>query len=106
VNRRVGNLAGGSPYPPAITFPAHSKSAAGGDWMPLGVLSLVQGDQSDTNTIFQSAVNKSGAIAGNYSNALTGTTQPYMARWTSNPSARHGRSEITKRPSTMWESLA
>jgi hypothetical protein len=46
------------------------------DWMPLGVFSLVQGDQSDTNTMFQLAVNKSGAIAGNYDNVLTGTTAP------------------------------
>ena len=46
------------------------------DWMPLGVFSLVQGDQSDTNTMFQLAVNKSGAIAGNYNNVLTGTTAP------------------------------
>jgi hypothetical protein len=46
------------------------------DWMPLGVFSLVQGDQSDTNTMFQLAINKSGAIAGNYNNVLTGTTAP------------------------------
>jgi hypothetical protein len=53
---------------------APTPDPASSDWMPLGVFSLVQGDQSDTNTMFQLAVNKSGAIAGNYNNVLTGTT--------------------------------
>jgi hypothetical protein len=46
------------------------------DWMPLGVFSLVQGDQSNSDTLLQLATNQSGAIAGNYYNALTGTTLP------------------------------
>ena len=65
--------------------------AGSNDWMPLGVFSLVQGDQSDTNTMFQLAVNKSGTIAGNYYSVLTGTTaqvhgsvdkQTQRAAWT------------------------
>jgi hypothetical protein len=46
------------------------------DWMPLGVFSLVQGDQTDSASMFQLALSKSGAIAGNYYSALTETTLP------------------------------
>ena len=46
------------------------------DWMPLGVFSLVQGDQSDSSNMFELAINKSGAIAGNYYSALAGSTLP------------------------------
>lgn len=60
----------------AISQSVPAPAATDTDWMPLGVFSLVQGDQSDTNTMFQLAVNKSGAIAGNYNNVLTGTTAP------------------------------
>jgi len=60
----------------AQSVPAPAPDAANNDWLPLGVFSLVQGDQSDTNTLFQLAVDKSGAIAGNYTNILTGTTAP------------------------------
>lgn len=56
--------------PPTTTQPQ------GSDWMPLGVFSLVQGSQSDSNVIFQLAVSKSGQIAGNYVSVLTGTTLP------------------------------
>ena len=44
--------------------------------MPLGVFSLVQGEQTDSNTMFQLAINKSGAIAGNYYSVLTGSALP------------------------------
>ena len=46
------------------------------DWLSLGVFSLVQGDQTDSNTMFQLAVSKTGAIAGNYYNVLTESTLP------------------------------
>jgi hypothetical protein len=46
------------------------------DWMPLGVFSLVQGDQTDSSVVFQLAVNKAGAIAGNYYGVLTDTSLP------------------------------
>ena len=44
--------------------------------MPLGVFSLVQGDQTDSASMFQLAMNKSGAIAGNYFSVLSGITLP------------------------------
>ncbi|HEV2971797.1 MAG TPA: protocadherin, partial [Pirellulales bacterium] len=73
----------------AQSAPAPDPQSA--DWLPLGVFALVQGDQSDTNTMFQLAVNKSGAIAGNYNSVLTGSTaqvhgavdkQTQRAAWT------------------------
>jgi hypothetical protein len=50
--------------------------ALGKNWKPLGVFSLVQGGQTSTTVMFQLAVNKAGAIKGNYYNALTGETKP------------------------------
>ena len=47
-----------------------------GEWMPLGVFALVQKDQSDPHYIMQLAVNKSGALAGNYSDLISGTNVP------------------------------
>lgn len=46
------------------------------DWKPFGVFSLVQGTQTNSTTMFQLMVNKSGIIRGNYYNALTNTVQP------------------------------
>ena len=45
-------------------------------WLPLGVFSLVQGSQTDSATIFQLAINKSGEIGGNYYSPLADTTLP------------------------------
>jgi hypothetical protein len=53
-----------------------ASDATSADWMPLGVFSLIQGDQTDSATMFQLALNKSGAIAGNYYNSLTESTLP------------------------------
>jgi uncharacterized protein (TIGR03000 family) len=53
-----------------------SGETAEDQWQPLGVFALVQGDQTDSDQAFQLAVNKTGVIRGNYSNALTGTTYP------------------------------
>ena len=47
-----------------------------GPWMPLGVFAFVLGDASDTSRAFQLAVNRSGTIAGNYYDALTGIALP------------------------------
>jgi hypothetical protein len=44
-----------------------------GDWMPLGVFALVQKDQSDPHFIMQLAVNKAGAVRGNYTDLMSGT---------------------------------
>jgi hypothetical protein len=50
--------------------------ANAGEWMPLGVFGLVKGDQTDPHYIMQLAVNKSGTLAGNYQDVLTGSTLP------------------------------
>jgi hypothetical protein len=47
-----------------------------GEWLPLGVFALVHKDQSDPQLILQLAVNKSGTLAGNYSDLMSGTTVP------------------------------
>jgi uncharacterized protein (TIGR03000 family) len=61
----------------ALTAPAAPPADENGDaWLPLGVFSLVQGEQSDTSAVFQLAVNKAGMIRGNYYNVLTNTTLP------------------------------
>jgi hypothetical protein len=54
---------------PAVLAAAESKDVK--DWKSLGVFSLTQGDQTDSTMLFQLAVNKKGAIRGNYYNALT-----------------------------------
>ena len=62
---QASTLAQSVPPPPA---------PQGSDWMPLGVFSLVQGNQTDSSTLFQLALSKSGAVAGNYYSVLTGAT--------------------------------
>ena len=60
------------------TVPAGVLKAEGSekDWKPLGVYSLVQGGQTNTNMMFQLAVSKAGVIKGNYYNTLTDETKP------------------------------
>ena len=58
----------------AATAPA--PDAQSGDWLPLGVFALVQKEQSDPQYIVELAVNKSGMLAGNYSDLISGTTCP------------------------------
>jgi hypothetical protein len=64
-------LAGSQPV-----LPPQKNQSSSKEWKPLGVYSLVQGGQSNTNMMFQLAVNKEGAIKGNYYNALTDETKP------------------------------
>jgi hypothetical protein len=45
------------------------------DWKTLGVFSMVQGDQTNTTSMFQLAVDKKGAIKGSYYNPLTGESK-------------------------------
>lgn len=63
----------------------------GDNWMPLGVFALVQQEQANADITLQLAVDKAGAIAGNYCSVLTGTTLPihgavnkqtHLAAWT------------------------
>lgn len=44
-------------------------------WEPLGVFSLVQGDQKNSTMLFQIAIDPKGNIAGNYFDMLTEQTQ-------------------------------
>jgi hypothetical protein len=46
------------------------------DWKSLGVFGMVQGGESNANTLFQLSVNKTGVIRGNYYDALSDTTLP------------------------------
>lgn len=46
------------------------------DWKSLGVFGMVQGGESNANTLFQLAVNKAGVMRGNYYDALSDTTLP------------------------------
>jgi hypothetical protein len=56
----------------AVSAPAPDPNSD--QWMPLGVFALVQKDQSQPHYIMQLAINKSGAIAGNYSDLISDTT--------------------------------
>jgi hypothetical protein len=47
-----------------------------GDWLPLGVFGLVRGSESDPHYVMQVAVNKAGAVAGNYWDVVSGTSVP------------------------------
>src|SRR5262249_45346663 len=44
--------------------------------LSLGVFAMVQGERTDSNDLFQLAVNKAGTIRGNFYNALSDTTVP------------------------------
>jgi len=72
--QQAQSLAQSAPVPSAPS--AKKNPPSDKDWKPLGVFSLVQGEQSNTNIMFQIAVNKKGAIKGNYYNALTNETKP------------------------------
>ncbi len=47
-----------------------------GEWQPLGVFALIQGDEDEPEHIFQLAINKAGIIRGNYYNAMVDVTAP------------------------------
>jgi hypothetical protein len=44
------------------------------EWLSLGVFAMIQGERTDSNDLFQLAVNKAGTIRGNYYGVLTDTT--------------------------------
>jgi hypothetical protein len=58
----------------AATAPAAAPADNSGDWLPLGVFGLVEGDSKTPSRTFQLAVNKQGIIRGNsadqYNNVL------------------------------------
>ena len=47
-----------------------------GDWMPLGVFGLVRSSESDPHYLVQLAVNKAGAVTGNYHDVISDTSVP------------------------------
>src|SRR5262249_22771082 len=84
------------------------------EWLPLGVFAMVQGEQVNSNDVFQLAVNKSGTIRGNYYNALNDIAQPVYgsvdkktqrAAWTvgdrKEPIYEAGIANLTKSETTM-----
>lgn len=60
----------------ALAQSTSTADAQSGEWLPLGVFAVVQGDQSDTSKVFELALDKSGKIAGNFNDLLTDTTLP------------------------------
>lgn len=50
------------------------------EWKPMGVFSLVQGKQTNSNMLFQLAINKNGDIGGNYYDVLTNETQQVQGK--------------------------
>jgi hypothetical protein len=46
------------------------------EWKPLGVFSLTQGDEQQSNYVFEFAVSKAGVIRGNYYDGLMDSTTP------------------------------
>lgn len=84
------------------------------EWLPLGVFAMVQGEQSDSNDLFQLAVNKGGIIRGNFYNVLSDTAVPVYgsvdkknqrAAWTvgdkKEPIYEAGFANLTKAETTM-----
>ena len=74
------------------------QTAQADDWMPLGVFAFVQKEQSDPHYVMQLAINKSGAIEGNYSDVVSGTNVPIQgavdkktqrAAWTVGKNEKH-----------------
>jgi len=84
------------------------------EWLPLGVFAMVQGEQTDSNDLFQLAVNKEGVISGNFYNVLSDTAVPVYgsvdkktqrAAWTvgdkKEPIYEAGFANLTKAETTM-----
>jgi len=84
------------------------------EWLPLGVFAMVQGEQTDSNDLFQLAVNKEGVIRGNFYNVLSDTAvavygsvdkKTQRAAWTvgdkKEPIYEAGFANLTKAETTM-----
>ena len=54
---------------------ANAPPPAGQQWLPLGVFGLVEEGKKTPNMVFQLAIDKSGAIRGNYFDQVTQTNQ-------------------------------
>jgi hypothetical protein len=63
----------------AITLADTGKQAEASkdeEWLSLGVFAMIQGEEADSNDLFQLAVNKAGTIRGNFHSVLSDTTMP------------------------------
>ncbi|MBI3410272.1 MAG: protocadherin [Planctomycetes bacterium] len=91
-----------------------AKASKEGEWLPLGVFAMVQGDEKSSNHLFQLSVNKDGVIRGNYYDAVTDSTslvygsvdkKTQRAAWTvgdrKTPVYEVGFANLTKDDSTM-----
>ncbi|HEX4588403.1 MAG TPA: hypothetical protein VH120_00625, partial [Gemmataceae bacterium] len=101
----------------AIVIADPGKQAAASkeeEWLSLGVFAMVQGERTDSNDLFQLAVNKAGTIRGNFYNVLSDTTVPVYgavdkatqrAAWTvgdkKEPIYEAGFANLTKPETTM-----
>ncbi len=63
-------------YDQTSQIAAQGQETANEDWLPLGVYSLVQDGATETEKLLQLAVNKEGAIRGNYHDLLTDQVTP------------------------------
>jgi len=52
------------------------EQVADDEWLPLGVFALTEEDSSDSNTMIELAVSKSGVLAGTYYNESTQVSRP------------------------------
>lgn len=57
------------------TSGAQADVPSDGDWLPLGVFALTKPDQKKSDLTIQLAINKQGAIRGNYTDAITNENQ-------------------------------
>lgn len=71
----VGTLAEYYQQAEEIASAGEEDSSADGQWMPLGVFALSDGDQKNASLLLQLAVNKQGIIRGNYTNTSMNETK-------------------------------
>jgi hypothetical protein len=55
---------------------AQTDASSDGQWLPLGVFAMSQSGQNNSNMVIQLAVNKAGAIRGNYTDTASNSTSP------------------------------
>jgi hypothetical protein len=63
----------------AITIADTGKQAEASkeeEWLSIGVFAMIQGERTDSNDLFQLAVNQGGTIRGNFYNVLSNSTLP------------------------------
>jgi hypothetical protein len=71
------------------------------EWQPLGVFAIVQGEEKESNQVFQLAVNKAGLIRGNYYDALGDNVQPVTGKV--DRKTQRAAWTIGKRKDTVYE---